>query len=97
MTPEQVDTISNGCGGKGIVDIVPDCILGANVRPACDIHDVEYWLGLDFHGANRRFFHNLDVLCDCDCAVTYLARRKICLTSYGVVCAAGRAFFGRGA
>lgn len=38
---------SGGCGPGGIGDwIVPDTMWGLNVKPACLIHDIEYYEGI---------------------------------------------------
>lgn len=43
LTSIEIKKLAHGCGpGSGIWEkIVPDNVLGADLTPACDIHDVE--------------------------------------------------------
>ena len=96
LTPEQKEAICNGCGGKGVPDLVPDCILGADVTEPCNMHDYEFHLGKDFFGANRRFLHNLLAACQTDDIILFEARAKICFKYYEGVTCFGKHFFGKG-
>ena len=43
--PEELDMISNGCGPKGHIDLVPDSNWGLDISGVCKIHDVMYEWG----------------------------------------------------
>ena len=93
---ETFADIINGCGSKGAhIDLVPDCILGADVWLACAIHDYAYSLGLDKHRADRAFLHNLLVLCDSDKELIYLSRAKIAFMYFDAVSGFGNESFGK--
>jgi len=55
--------IGNGCGPGGWKNkVIPDSILGVNIKPACMIHDVDYKLGEtieDKEVADRTFRNNM--------------------------------------
>lgn len=55
--------VANGCGPGGWkVDLVPDSIIGCNIKPACNIHDWMYALGLtlaDKAEADRVLLNNI--------------------------------------
>ncbi len=87
--------ICNGCGGKGMPDLVPDCILGADVTEACNIHDYEYHLGLDKRAADRHFLDNLLACCSCENQFKFMARAKVAFAYFEAVTLAGGAFFGK--
>lgn len=97
LTPEQYSATCNGCGSKAAhLDLVPDCILGADVSLACDIHDHAYHLGLDKRRADISFFHNLLTLCQCESDFIFLSRAKICHAYFDAVVGFGNASFGQG-
>lgn len=95
LTPEQLAEIANGCGAKSSrLDLVPDCILGADVWLACAIHDYAYSLGRCKHDADRAFLYNLLVLCDSEHPAVYLPRYKVCCAYFEAVYAFGGSSFG---
>lgn len=57
------DTIDNGCGTEGWKGkLIPDTIYGADIGPACGIHDYDYHYGYtlaDKKIADKRFYRNL--------------------------------------
>jgi len=55
LTPEQIDLICNGCGGKGHWLDPPDWLFTAS----CNHHDFNYWLGCTEENrkeADRQFY-----------------------------------------
>lgn len=60
------DKIDNGCGTAGWKGkLIPDTIYGANIGPACGIHDYDYHHGLTLKAkkvADKRFYRNLRTL-----------------------------------
>jgi len=56
-------SISNGCGTDGWKGkIVPETMYGLNISIACDIHDFDYYFGMDWADkteADNRFLDNL--------------------------------------
>lgn len=98
LSGERKSEICNGCGAKGsFVDFVPDGAFGADFTPACDVHDYEYWLGIDKRGADRRFLYNLLACCavDCDNTSLYLLRCDIAIGYFKAVTALGGSSFGQ--
>lgn len=94
LTPEQKSQICNGCGGKNMPGIIPDCILGANVEESCNIHDFGYSLGQDKRLEDRRFLFNLLSQCECENNVEFLARAEIAFKYFEAVTIFGHPFFG---
>lgn len=96
QSPEEMN--GAGCGSKAAhIDLVPDCILGADVWLACAAHDHAYSLGIDKRRADISFFHNLLTLCQCDSDFIFLSRAKICHAYFEAVTGFGNASFGKGA
>ena len=63
MTETARNEIAGGCGSGKVGDwLVPDTIYGLNVKKACRIHDVMYFLGTtnkDKKAADRVFLNNM--------------------------------------
>lgn len=86
----------NGFGEK----VVPDSILGINLRPACFFHDLGFTFGrtwADFHYVNSAFRHNMNVLIDAQgkYRVQRWLTRHIALDYYHTVETAGAVVFSR--
>lgn len=65
LTPEDKARICNGCGAGGWkMDIVPDNVLGIDITEPCNIHDYEYYLGIDRVRADCRLLANIMVACE---------------------------------
>jgi hypothetical protein len=95
LTDEALANIANGCGAKSArIDLVPDCILGADINLACDIHDYAYSLGLDKARADREFLHNLCLACFDDNHVKYTTRTVIAFKYFQAVVLCGDSSFG---
>lgn len=95
LTDEQLDSIANGCGAKSArIDLVPDCIMGSDINLACDIHDFEYWRGVDKAKADREFLHNLCLACFDDNTIKYTARTMIAFKYFQAVVMCGASSFG---
>lgn len=67
-SPEVRAQVTNGCGTAGWKgDLVPDCILGLCITPACNVHDWMYTVGKtqdDKDEADRVFLNNVLRLID---------------------------------
>ena len=95
LTDEQLANTVNGCGAKSArIDLIPDCIIGADINLACDAHDYAYWLGLDKAKADREFLHNLCLACFDDNTVKYTARTMIAFKYFQAVVLCGENSFG---
>ena len=92
LTPEQKAEICNGCGAKGLLDFVPDHILGACFEEPCNIHDYGYSLGNDKRGEDRRFLFNMSVASDTDDPILYGARMEFAWRYFRAVSLAGGLF-----
>jgi len=42
LSDDEKYEITNGCGPARATELVPNSILGVNLKPACDIHDYTY-------------------------------------------------------
>ena len=62
--------LCNGCGSsQSKFDFVPDSIYGLKIKPACHIHDFQYYRGKtieDKKEADRRFLNNMLRLIEAD-------------------------------
>ena len=73
---------ANGCGAVDGVK-VPDTIYGADISPACIVHDIEWQLAEcypELKMANERFDNNLKTICDLHSAnrfMKWLRRSRI--------------------
>ena len=95
QTPEEL--AGAGCGSQAAhIDLVPDCILGADVWLACAAHDYAYSLALDKRRADIAFMHNILVLCDTNRDFIFLSRARIAMMYFEAVVGFGNASFGMG-
>ena len=93
LTREQLDDISNGCGGSGVGALVPDSFFGLSVKPACDIHDFMYHVGKGDQGkidADEVLLNNMIRICNEQFKVEkrmwlYKIRLNLCQKYYYVV------------
>lgn len=96
LTPEELDGIANGCGAKAsLVDLVPDCILGADIWLPCAAHDYAYYVGRSKFDADRAFLYNLLIFCEDENIFRYLSRARIAFMYFEAVVGFGNASFGR--
>ena len=61
----QIAELTNGCGPKGWLDMVPDTIYGMNIADACNIHDWMYEFGeteMDRQFSDNTFQANIEHL-----------------------------------
>ena len=81
----------NGCGTKGLAGlIIPDNLVGLNIRPLCDIHDWMYTFVAtieDKEIADRSFLNNMVRLIDDAGGPEPLMalRRQDCMVYYSAV------------
>lgn len=93
LSPSDLE--GSGCGAKSArIDLVPDCVLGADVWLACAIHDYAYSLGIDKARADREFLHNLCLACFDDDKVKYTARTIVAFKYFQAVVLCGESSFG---
>ncbi len=63
LSPEVRKQMVNGCGTAGWKGkLVPDSLLGLDIKPACNIHDYQYRTGETIEekqAADRVFINNL--------------------------------------
>ena len=64
LSPEKKESICNGCGSKGGVDVF-DTMWGLSVTEACNIHDYMWHVSSTVKGleeSNELFWFNMKVL-----------------------------------
>ena len=95
--------ICNGCGSsKAKFDFVPDSIYGLTIKPACHVHDFQYYKGKtieDKQEADRRFLNNMLRLIEADISrlrkiIKPLMRRRALKYYEAVNAFGGTAFWG---
>ena len=95
--PELLARVCNGCGpGNWKIDLVPDKLLGLNISEPCNIHDFDYYLGVDKEAADERFLDNLISTiraADNDLLLPLRLQQAACF--YVAVKRCGAAFFGK--
>lgn len=70
MTPCERSSMCNGCGPFGNVFfdflsiLIPDALLGLDIREACNIHDYCRGIGMDFKSGDNLFMDNMSALID---------------------------------
>ena len=97
--PDEIEENTGGCGPGGLGDwLVPDNILGENIRPACKIHDWMYYKGIteeDRFIADSIFLQNMLIIVS-DGGVLDIAQERICFTYYQAVRHGGESSFNNG-
>lgn len=109
LSPEDKARICNGCGPGGWkIDVIPDNLLGASIREACDRHDMAYHLGRDKDEADRDFIANMvteiimherqerGLVAKCADKAILKARLNLAVDFFLAVHLAGGSFFGNG-
>jgi len=63
LSPDAKKAYCNGCGGARTAGIVPDSILGCDIKEACNIHDFMYEFAKPYveskEEADRVFLNNM--------------------------------------
>ena len=100
-TPSHIiDEMTGGCGPGGFGDmLVPDTMYGLSVKPACRIHDFQYFVGKtleDKIAADRIFLNNMVRIINANSGLRILRRLRLirARTYYTFVqCFGGPAFW----
>jgi hypothetical protein len=94
--------ITNGCGSEGWKGaLVPNDLLGVDIKPACDIHDWMYSKGKkieDKDQADRVFLNNMVRIINCSTENSVLKKIQLleAKTYYEAVCVFGGDAFWEG-
>lgn len=96
---KSFEKLINGCGPRGIIGlIIPDNILGVNIKKACDIHDYMYIMGEtieDKDKADRVFLNNMIRLIGLKSTNNLILKMRLFLAKkyYQSVCTFGGVYF----
>ena len=95
-TPEERAAVVNGCGpGSWKLNLIPNNLLGADIREACNIHDWMFAEGKDFEESNQTFLVNMVICCAMAPELHLLgARLAEAAIFYAAVEECGRRYFG---
>lgn len=86
LNDEERYELLNGCGPGVLPGVVPSKVFGANLKPACDIHDYIYAKPDTVKGrteADKMFLNNMTTITDSE--VSFLPHRilaKVAISMY---------------
>jgi hypothetical protein len=96
LTNEERYELLNGCGPGVLSGVVPSQVFGANLKPACDIHDYIYAMPetvKDRTEADKMFLKNMTTITDRE--VSFLPHRILARAISSIYYFAVRLFGGR--
>lgn len=100
LLPNGSERICNGCGSGWNAILVPDNLLGLEIRIACCIHDYMYEVGItikDKAFADKMFLYNMKMLIyNESCLILRPTRLSMARTYYHFVCKFGSSAFFEG-